>query len=162
MSLSIEWQLLLLLLIANGVPVMIAAICKDRGAHPLDGGRVLADGYRVLGDSKTWRGVVVAPLMTALAAVMLSLPVGVGVIIGVGAMLGDLLSSFLKRRLNMASSSRALGLDQIPEALLPLLLVAEGLALNWSVIGQLVVGFIALQWGLSLLLFWFGIRKEPY
>ena len=42
-----------------------------------------------------------------------------GVVIGATAMAGDLLSSFCKRRLKLAPSSQALGLDQIPEVLLP-------------------------------------------
>ena len=77
-------------------------------------------------------------------------------------MLGDLLSSFCKRRLRMASSSMALGLDQIPEALLPLLLVADRLALSWAAIGWTVIGFIVLELVLSPIFFWLGIRNRPY
>ena len=36
-------------------------------------------------------------------------------------MAGDLFSSFLKRRLNVPPSSKATGLDQVPELLIPLL-----------------------------------------
>jgi hypothetical protein len=36
-------------------------------------------------------------------------------------MAGDLFSSFLKRRLNLPPSSKATGLDQLPESLIPLL-----------------------------------------
>ena len=46
------------------------------------------------------------------------LPATVGTPLGGGAMLGDALSSFIKRRMGAAPSSRATGLDQIPEALL--------------------------------------------
>jgi len=37
------------------------------------------------------------------------------------AMVGDLFASFVKRRLGLISSSHAIGLDQIPESLFPLL-----------------------------------------
>lgn len=158
----IELKLLLLILIANGVPLVAASLCGDWGARPLDGGRVLADGRRWLGDSKTWRGVLLAPLATGLAAVPLLLPIGVGVVIGIGAMLGDLLSSFVKRRLGMASSSMALGLDQIPEALVPLLVVADRLELSWTAIGLTVAGFAAVELALSPVFFRFGIRNRPY
>lgn len=158
----IELKLLLLVLIANSAPIVAAAICGDWGARPLDGGRLLADGRRLLGDSKTWRGVALAPLVTGLAAAPLLLPISVGVIVGVSAMLGDLLSSFVKRRLGMASSSRALGLDQIPEALLPLLVVAGEFGLTWPAIGWTVAGFVALELGLSPLFFRLGIRNRPY
>ena len=152
----------MLLLVANGTPILAASVFRGWGAHPLDGGRRLADGRRLLGDSKTWRGFVLAPVVTGLVALPLPLPVSVGATVGAGAMLGDLLSSFCKRRLHMASSSMAPGLDQIPEALLPLLLVADHLALSWSAIGWTVVGFIVLELILSPIFFWLGIRNRPY
>lgn len=158
----VELQLLLLLLVANGTPILAASVFRGWGAHPLDGGRRLADGRRLLGDSKTWRGFVLAPVVTGLVALPLPLPVSVGATVGAGAMLGDLLSSFCKRRLHMASSSMAPGLDQIPEALLPLLLVADHLALSWPAIGWTVVGFIVLELILSPIFFWLGIRNRPY
>ena len=138
---SIELQLLLLILIANGTPVIAAAACGAWCAWPLDGGRVLADGRRLLGEAKTWRGVALAPLAAGLGAVLLGWPAMVGIIIGIAAMLGDLLSSFVKRRLGVPTSGMALGLDQIPEALLPLLVVADQFALSWPAIVATVAGF---------------------
>src|SRR6478736_778738 len=46
------------------------------------------------------------------------------------AMAGDLFSSFVKRRLHLASSSMAIGLDHIPESLFPLLASRWLLPLN--------------------------------
>jgi CDP-2,3-bis-(O-geranylgeranyl)-sn-glycerol synthase len=160
--LPIELELLLLILIANGVPVIVTAVCGDCGAWPLDGGRLLADGRRMLGDSKTWRGVLLAPLLTGASAVLLGLPAGVGVVVGAAAMLGDLLSSFAKRRLGVPSSGMMVGLDQIPEALLPLLAVASEYALTWPTIGWIVAGFVVLELSLSPVFFRLGIRNRPY
>lgn len=160
--LPIELELLLLIVIANGVPVVAAAIGSDWGAHPLDGGRVLADGHRLLGDSKTWRGLLLSPLATGAGAALLGLPAGIGVMVGGVAMLGDLLSSFLKRRLGIPPSGMALGLDQIPEALLPLLAIAGSFDLSWPAIGLTVVGFVVLELALSPVFFWLGIRNRPY
>ena len=39
----------------------------------------------------------------------------IGLLVSVTTMIGDLFSSFAKRRMNLAPSSMALGLDQIPE-----------------------------------------------
>ncbi len=162
MMLPIELKLLLLILIANGVPVIATAVCGQRGARPLDSGRKLSDGQRLWGDSKTWRGLLLALSITGLAALALGLPALIGVIIGAAAMLGDLLSSFIKRRLGMASSSMALGLDQIPEALLPLLAVAGEFGLSWSTIILTTLGFMALELALSQVLFRLGVRNRPY
>lgn len=157
-----ELQLLLLILIANGTPVVAASIFGGWGDRPLDGGRVLADGQRLLGDSKTWRGILLALLITELSALLLLFPAGIGVMIGFGAMLGDVFSSFIKRRLGLESSSMALGLDQIPEALLPLIMVGYRLELSWSAIVWTVAGFIVLELLLSPVFFRLGIRKRPY
>lgn len=159
---SIELQLLLLILIANGAPIIAAAVCGDWGARPLDGGRVLADGYRLLGDSKTWRGLLLAPLACGFGAMLLDWPATLGVVIGVATMLGDLLSSFTKRRLGMVASSMALGLDQVPEALLPLLVVANQFELSWTTMGLIVAGFIVVELVLSPVFFRLGIRNRPY
>ena len=43
-------------------------------------------------------------------------------ILAAASMAGDLLASFLKRRFGLKVHAQAIGLDQIPEALLPLLL----------------------------------------
>ena len=162
MMASVELQLLLLILIANGTPVITAAACGARCAWPLDGGRVLADGRRLLGDAKTWRGVVLAPLAAGLGAMLLDLPAMVGIVMGITAMLGDLLSSFVKRRLGVPTSGMALGLDQIPEALLPLLAVADTFALSGLAIAAIVAGFALLELSLSPIFYWLGVRNRPY
>lgn len=159
---SIELQLLLLIVIANGTPVAAAATCGAWCAWPLDGGRVLADSRRLLGDAKTWRGVALAPLAAGLGAVLLDLPAMVGVVVGIAAMLGDLLSSFIKRRLGVPTSGMALGLDQIPEALLPLLAVADWFALSGLAIAAIVAGFALLELSLSPIFYWLGVRNRPY
>ena len=160
--LPIELKLLLLILIANGIPVIATAICGQRGARTLDGGRRLDDGQRLWGDSKTWRGLLLALSVTSLAASALGLPAQIGIIIGAAAMAGDLLSSFIKRRLGMASSSMALGLDQIPESLLPLLAVAGECGLTWTTIILITLGFVVAELALSQVLFRLGVRNRPY
>ncbi|HRD50073.1 MAG: CDP-archaeol synthase [Candidatus Competibacter sp.] len=160
--LPIELKLLLLIIIANGAPVVAAAVCGAWGNHPVDGGRALADGRRWLGDSKTWRGVIAAALAAGLGAVLFGLSAWIGGVIGMAAMIGDLLSSFVKRRLGVPTSGMALGLDQIPEALLPLLAVAGEFALTWPAIGGTVAGFIVLELTLSPFFYWLGVRNRPY
>ena len=77
-------------------------------------------------------------------------------------MAGDLLTSFIKRRLAIPPSGMAPGLDQIPESLLPLLGVRGMLDLTWVQIFILVVTFIVLDYVLSYLLYLLRIRKRPY
>ena len=95
-------------------------------------------------------------------AMAIGLPWNIGLVVACGAMVGDCLSSFVKRRLNMPSSSMALGLDQIPESLLPLLGVWYQLSLTLEGIVGTVTGFFLLELGLSLILYKLHIRKHPY
>ncbi len=134
---------------------------RDQIATPYGRG-VLDDGQRLWGDSKTWRGLLLALSVTSLAASALGLPAQIGIIIGAAAMAGDLLSSFIKRRLGMASSSMALGLDQIPESLLPLLAVAGEFGLTWTTIILIILGFVVAELALSQVLFRLGVRNRPY
>ena len=114
-------KLLVLLAVANGTPVLAKSLLGDRLARPLDGGAILGDGRPLFGPSKTILGVVLALIATPLAAALMGLSWQLGVVLAALAVAGDLLSSFVKRRMGLASSSMAIGLDQIPESLLPLL-----------------------------------------
>lgn len=155
-------QILLLLGVANGTPIIARKILGERFATPLDGGLKLADGQRLFGASKTVRGVVLSVVVTALTAPLVGIEMMIGAGLAAASMLGDLLSSFAKRRLGMRLHAQALGLDQIPEALLPLLLLRTRLALSAGDIVLLVALFIALELALSRLLFRLRIRDRPY
>jgi len=73
------------------------------------------------GRSKTIRGILLSALVTTASAPLIGLDLSVGAIAAAAAMLGDLCSSFVKRRSKFPPSSQTLGLDQLPESLFPLL-----------------------------------------
>ena len=108
-------QLLTLLAVANGTPVIATKLLGKERAFPLDGNATLSDGRPVFGSSKTLRGVILSIALTSACAPLVGLGWEVGFVVAVGAMVGDLFSSFVKRRLGMPSSSKFTGLDQIPE-----------------------------------------------
>lgn len=159
---TLTLTLLFLLVVANGTPILLRKALKARYAWPVDGGSCYFDGRPLLGPSKTWRGVAAAVPTTAAAAWALGLPPGLGVLVGGGAMLGDLFSSFLKRRLGVTSSGMALGLDQVPESLFPLLAVRTELGLEPGYIAALVMAFLVLELALSRILFELHIREQPH
>jgi CDP-2,3-bis-(O-geranylgeranyl)-sn-glycerol synthase len=66
-------QLLVLLVVANGTPIVAAWILGKALASPLDSGTVLADGMRLLGASKTSRGIVLSILVTSVSAPLVGL-----------------------------------------------------------------------------------------
>lgn len=155
-------QLMILLTLANGTPVIAKRALGDRFAYPLDGGALFLDGRPLLGRSKTVRGIVLSILVTSLGAPLVGLTVSIGLLVGFLAMAGDLFSSFLKRRFDLPSSSRATGLDQIPESLFPLLACRVVLPLT---LGDIAVGVAIFFLGevvLSRLLYRLRIRDRPY
>ena len=155
-------KVLLLLMVANGAPILVHRLLGRRFAWPVDGGRRWRDGRPVLGESKTWRGLAAAIAATSAAAPLLGLTVTVGLLAGAGAMLGDLFSSFAKRRMGIESSGFAPGLDQVPESLLPSLMVMPAVGLGAVDVLLLVAAFLVLELLLSRVLYRLRIRKRPY
>lgn len=155
-------QVLILLGIANGAPILATRLLGNHFDSPLDAGLKLADGRPLFGTSKTVRGLVLSLLCTALAAPLLGFEWITGAALAGASMLGDLLSSFVKRRLGRRTHSQAFGLDQIPESLLPLLLLQNHLGLGTAQIAIIIFAFIVLELLLSRLLFKLNIRDRPY
>jgi CDP-2,3-bis-(O-geranylgeranyl)-sn-glycerol synthase len=173
-------------LIANAT----ATLPRGRGP-PMDFGRTWPwDGRRVFGNSKTWSGfwfgtlfaipfglleaclILIAPPDLAIVpsygpTVLASLPVVV--LLSAGAMSGDALGSFLKRRLGRPSGARTLLLDQLPFVLLP---IGLGILLYpsvfWSTFGSLeaagwlLVYTLGLHAAFNYVGYWAGLKKVPW
>jgi hypothetical protein len=159
---AVVLQGLILIVVANGGPVLFARMLGRRFADPIDGGIVLRDGRPILGHSKTWRGLAAAVVLTAGVAVLIGLPWQAGALIGASAMAGDCISSFVKRRLALEPSSMALGLDQVPESLLPAVAFVVFLPLTFGDIVAIVLVFSLGELAVSRLLYAVGLRDRPY
>ncbi len=155
-------QAMVLVAAANGTPVVAKKVFSSHFARPLDAGLRFIDRRPLLGSSKTIRGVVLSILVTTAIAPLLGVAPKIGALAAAAAMAGDLCSSFSKRRLALASSSRALGLDQVPESLLPLLACREALALTAADMALGVALFFVGELVLSRLLYMADLRDEPY
>lgn len=155
-------QLLLLIIIANGAPILIHVLLQDVFNTAVDFGKKLPDDEPIFGASKTWRGILAALLATPVAAWLLGYSAETGLLVAVFVVLGDLGSSFVKRRLRLAPSSQAFLLDQVPESLLPALIVRHVFHLDILAVMLLVLIFIIIELVLSNILFRWGLRKQPY
>lgn len=123
------------LTVVQGLWLVLPAYLANMGATlvgggpPIDGGRTWSDGRRILGDGKTWRGLLLAPPIAGALTGLLHVlaPVtgwGVtdfgaapwwfwhGTMLGLGALVGDVVASFFKRRLGKDRGDRWLGPDQ--------------------------------------------------
>jgi hypothetical protein len=135
---------LLLVSIANVVP-WAAGRSMQRWAAPLDCGVRLWDGERLFGGHKTWRGFLLGTMACALVAALIGPGFAIGAGVGALSLTGDALSSALKRRLRLAPGTEIAALDQLPEALLPLLVFAGALGLDAAEIVVAALAFIALD-----------------
>ncbi|MGD8564951.1 MAG: CDP-2,3-bis-(O-geranylgeranyl)-sn-glycerol synthase [Candidatus Bathyarchaeota archaeon] len=96
---------------ANAVPVIFG------GGPPVDFGRSFNDGRPVLGKNKTFlgffSGLIIGTAVGLLESVVFDYPINFGLILSLGALTGDLASSFLKRRLGLQPGDLLPVLDQI-------------------------------------------------
>lgn len=159
----------------------LATIPGGRGP-PMDFGRNWPDGRRILGPSKTWSGflfgtfvavpivllqawlILIAPSNLQLVPHYASTVVGalpVAFLLTGGALTGDAIGSFIKRRLGWASGARVIGLDQLPFVLFP---IGLGLWLYPSIFVPTFWSLEALLWvllltvGLHTLFNWIGFK----
>ena len=167
-----------------------ATLPRGRGP-PMDLGRNWpGDGRRILGPSKTWSGflfgatlavpfglleaglILAAPPNLALVprwgpTVLASLPVVA--LVTYGAMSGDALGSFLKRRLGRPSGARAIVLDQLPFVAVPILVGAgldPGLFVRVFASWEALLWLVVFTFGLHAVFNWIGfhagVKKVPW
>lgn len=111
------------------LPAYMANNCATLfgGGRPLDGGRLFFDGRRILGDHKTRGGFffgvlggfvvgVIQVIVTPYLAAYFAVPVLTAVVIvamPIGAIVGDAVKSFFKRRLGVESGAMLPVADQL-------------------------------------------------
>jgi len=107
---------------ANMAPVIMKKTFKGL-AKPIDGGKKYK-GKPVFGKNKTWRGLIFGVIFGTIVAFIQSLtsPLDItnyslwyliGPLMGFGAILGDMIESFFKRRVGIASGQPFIPWDQI-------------------------------------------------
>ena len=103
----------------------------SRGKRPIDGNKKFFDGRPIFGKGKTWEGLILSLFVATLIGIVqqyafpylpfdqspilldiVPMNAYMGFILGLGAMVGDLAGSFIKRRINLPRGSPAPILDQ--------------------------------------------------
>lgn len=153
------------------------------GGTPLDRGRIFRDGRRTLGDGKTFRGTfagtacgVFVGLIQNLVAPMLGLPtfgtgfeqLGILLALSLGAMLGDIVAAFFKRRMGLQRGAPLFIIDQLDfvvGAWLFVMLVAPGwFSLNFTSDIVLIVLIMTpiLHRVSNIIGYKMGAKREPW
>jgi len=116
-------KVLVFLWSVNLAPPLLAHLLEERWGGPLDRGLRFGDGRPLLGPHKTSRRLIAAVATAAVAGPTLGFPLPVSLAAGLLSMLGDLLTSFCKRRLDHPSGGNLPGVDQALEGALPFLVL---------------------------------------
>ena len=118
--------------VANMAPVLAMKVLPRWNA-PIDGGRIWKDGKPLFGKGKTWRGLAAGVLLGALTCVVQAaiddagspfvdfgladggwaVPVAFGAFLGLGAIVGDTVKSFFKRRTGREGGAPWVPFDQL-------------------------------------------------
>ncbi len=105
-------------MLANAAPVLV------HGSRRIDCGLVLGDGRPLLGAGKTWEGFFMGVFMGWLVSIPIYyyfenpyIPI-VSVFAAASALIGDMVGSFIKRRLGIPRGDPAPVLDQLDFALM--------------------------------------------
>ncbi|MFW5932275.1 MAG: CDP-archaeol synthase, partial [Desulfohalobiaceae bacterium] len=124
------FRILLLLGGINLAPALLGYLHRHAQSRPLDQGRRLGDSQPIFGPGKTVWGLCSALLAGPLLALILFWPWWLGLACAMLSMLGDLGSSFAKRRLHLPRGTDLPVLDHLPESALPLIPLAAYLQLG--------------------------------
>jgi len=176
-------------LIAGALWAMLPAYVPNNaavlagGGRPIDGGRTM-NGNRLLGDGKTWRGTAVGTAVGVALALLLDavapaagdalgitlpgFPITAALGLALGAMLGDIGASFVKRRSGRERGAAFPGLDQLDfvvGALLLALLFAPDWTLETFTLARVAVVVVVtplLHLGTNGIAYWLGVKDEPW
>ncbi len=163
--------------LANCAPVLTRKFrCLAFLGKPVDGGKMWK-GKPLFGKNKTWRGLIMGAVFGVVVGLIqyavqdsvswlqlfeYSLVDGVviGFLLGLGALLGDLGESFVKRRLNRAPGAPFVPFDQIDLVVGGLILVSIYIILPWQVWVSLLIIMVPVHFLFNLLGYGLKLQKE--
>ena len=120
----IYFKTLTLLWVVNFVPPLLTYLFEEKWNSPLDLGCLFKDGKPLFGSHKTCRGFLGGVAAGTLVGSILGFPCWLGFGASLLSMAGDLASSFVKRRLDVASGEIVPVLDQGFEGLFPFIILS--------------------------------------
>jgi CDP-2,3-bis-(O-geranylgeranyl)-sn-glycerol synthase len=152
---------------ANASPVLVG------GGRPIDGGRTWRDGRRIFGDGKTWRGFIGGVSIGTLVGILqyfltpwfygdIKTAVLLSFLLSLGALLGDLIGSFFKRRANLPRGAPAIGLDQLGFLIAALALAYPVKTLDSGQIIFLLLVSPFIHWGANFFAYKMGWKSVPW
>jgi CDP-2,3-bis-(O-geranylgeranyl)-sn-glycerol synthase len=149
--------------VANATPVVLG------GGAPINGGKLFRDGRPIFGAGKTMRGFVAGLIAGSLVGVLQGVVAGqaytyvtLGLLLALGALVGDLLGSFIKRRLNIPRGGAAPVLDQLSFVVFALLFASPVMLPGWEVILIILIITPPIHLATNFVGYKLGFKSRPY
>jgi len=149
--------------VANAVPVVFG------GGSPIDGNRKFVDGRPIFGQGKTIRGFIIGLVAGSIVGLLQGVVLNQlytyflrGLLLTLGALLGDLLGSFIKRRLNISRGDMAPILDQLGFVVFALLLTGPLVLPGWDVVLAILVVTPPIHLAANFMSYKLGLKSRPY
>ena len=160
--------------LANSSPVLGHRLFGKYN-YPIDFGKKLKDGKRIFGDGKTWNGfffgIAIAVLVGWLQSIaqtsyhltgFLPMNIQLAFLLGFGALTGDLVKSFFKRRMGFQRGKSWFPFDQIDFILGAFLFSLILVPFNWKYLVILLLITPAIHWATNFIGYKLKLKKEPY
>ncbi|RLI09940.1 CDP-2,3-bis-(O-geranylgeranyl)-sn-glycerol synthase [Candidatus Bathyarchaeota archaeon] len=142
--------------LANAAPVLCG------GGSPLDGGRTWRDGKPLLGSHKTVRGTL-SGIAVGTAVGLIQLAPLRGLLLAVGAIGGDLIVSFFKRRLGMEPGAPSPVADQLGFIVVAVALVSVvPPPPTWERVVAILVVTVPIHFITNLFAWLLKLKKHPW
>jgi len=158
------------------------------GGTPVDGGKECKDGRRLIGNGVTWKGFINGTILgtivggilgiigsfygdlSVLTSGVIDLPVygsiigglTLGFLMAFGALLGDLVGSFIKRRIGLQSGEPAPIMDQLDFVVGALVLSLLVVKISWEFFIIIAVLTLILHLGSNMIAYLLGIKDVWY
>jgi len=146
--------------VTNSTPVLLG------GGVPIDRGTNFIDGRRIFGSNKTIKGFVSGLVLGTLAAAGEALfftnrsLLSVGIVASLGALLGDLIGAFVKRRLDIAPGNPLPILDQLDFILGAVLLTSPFLPVTVGAFLILMIATVPIHLAANAVAYLLGLKRR--
>ncbi len=145
---------------ANAAPIIFG------GDRPVDGGKLFVDGKPLFGSHKTVRGffsgLIVGTLVSFFLHTLFNYNLLLGFSLSLGALVGDLLHSFVKRRIGLAPGASLPVADQLDFILGSIFFSIPISAPSMLTILMLVIITPPIHVSTNILAYCLGIKKTPW
>ncbi len=141
--------------VANSTPVVLG------GGTPVDGGKLWSDGKPILGKNKTIRGCLSGVLVGTIIGALQGNPFG-GLAQATGAILGDLISSFMKRRSDYTPGSSMPIVDQLDFITLAVIMSYPFQATNLVSVLIIMVITVPIHYATNYVAWILKLKKNPW